>query len=332
MTKFAYYAGPIDDPNLDAAVECSVRQGAIKAARGAGYAVFQPQTAYANADKEPGVVQEVNNSVIERASVVLVDLCSPGRRVGTLLEVGFAVARGVPVVAVVESASPLLGHLALNQSLVALHRVEGVPVTVRDWMEVWVGALMKVAVRRSRGSLVSTVPVRRWDVEPTFEPKEKLVINPRAPLRLEYWFDQDACGPFGVKAVYGPPARTYRGDAGWDLPVARLTRVPPGEFVDVPLAYRLAPPPGHWYRLTGRSSTLRKYNLLVNEGVIDEGYRGPLFAGVWNLGEEEVVLEPNQRIAQVIPHRVVADAVELVGVEELRAGERGEAGFGSTGR
>lgn len=132
------------------------------------------------------------------------------------------------------------------------------------------------------------------------------------------------------------PTRNYGGDAAFDLYVAERTVVGHDSFVDVPCGVRVALPPGVWARITGRSSTLRKKGLLVAEGVIDQGYRGPLFAGVRNLSPTRVVLEPGERVAQLILHELVAHRffATWASHEEFSAvpGDgRGERGFGSTG-
>ena len=119
-------------------------------------------------------------------------------------------------------------------------------------------------------------------------------------------------------------------DAGLDLYVSREVVIQPGEFVDVPCGLAAQLPPMSWGLLTGRSSTFRKHRLLVINGVIDEGYRGELFAGVVNLDNEPVVVQQGQRLAQliVIP-RMANFAPKLVG--SLDEGERGDQGFGSSG-
>lgn len=132
------------------------------------------------------------------------------------------------------------------------------------------------------------------------------------------------------------PTRANTGDAGFDLYVSESRVINPGEFVDVPCGVRVALPAGVWARITGRSSTLRKRELLVAEGVIDTGYRGPLYAGVWNLGEEPHTVREGERIAQLVLHENIAaqhTAVEVdAGLFERIPGDgRGAAGFGSTG-
>jgi dUTP pyrophosphatase len=121
------------------------------------------------------------------------------------------------------------------------------------------------------------------------------------------------------------PTRKYDDDIGWDLTVRtdRSIVIPPGEFQDLPcdLAVQL-----------GRSSALRKHGLLVNTGISDEGYRGQLFAGAFNVGRKAVVVQNGWRLAQLIvvpryePFAFVAESAD-----QLDASLRASDGFGSTG-
>ena len=128
------------------------------------------------------------------------------------------------------------------------------------------------------------------------------------------------------------PTKAYSDDAGFDLYVSEATVIEPGQFVDVPCAVAVELPSDTWALLTGRSSTLRKHNLMVNQGVIDPGYRGELFAGVWNLGSEAVTVEVGDRLAQLILMPNHALHARLVAVNELAPHQRGQSGFGSSGR
>lgn len=125
------------------------------------------------------------------------------------------------------------------------------------------------------------------------------------------------------------PKDQYTGDAGCDLYTSEETWIQPGTFVDVPCGIAVAFPEGIWGRITGRSSTIRKKGLLVIEGIIDNGYTGPIFAGVWNLTDRPVLVKVGERLAQLIPMRLVP--VEFVEVDELPETERGSRGFGSSG-
>ena len=126
------------------------------------------------------------------------------------------------------------------------------------------------------------------------------------------------------------PFKRYTGDAGWDLYVSRECTVQPGETVDVRTDIYIDMPLRLYGRITGRSSSLRKHSLLVNEGIIDNGYSGELFICVHNLGDKPFHVKPGMRLAQILFH--VIEDVRWSEVEEISSSkERGSNGFGSTG-
>lgn len=128
------------------------------------------------------------------------------------------------------------------------------------------------------------------------------------------------------------PTRAHDDDAGYDLYVSEDRTIDPGEFVDIPTGIAIQLPRNTWGLLTGRSSTLRKLGLLVNQGIIDYGYRGELFAGVQNLTNHRVLVTAGSRIAQliVVPNATLDTVLEEV--SELDTHERGPRGFGSSGK
>ena len=139
---------------------------------------------------------------------------------------------------------------------------------------------------------------------------------------IEYELGQGAKKPF----------KKYNGDAGWDLFVSRPCDIAPGETVDVHTDIKINMPPKTYARITGRSSTLRKHNLLVNEAIIDNGYTGEMFVCIHNLGKETFHVEPGMRLAQMIFGTI--DDIRWSEVDEIRPDpkKRGNSGFGSTGR
>jgi len=128
------------------------------------------------------------------------------------------------------------------------------------------------------------------------------------------------------------PSRAYANDVGWDLYVSsKLVIIGPGKFVDVSTGIRVQLPPEMWLRITGRSSTIREYNLIIQEGIIDTGYTGELFVGVINKNNVSVVLQKGDRIAQLIPHRSTRiNWRKIPEVELISIDGRASSGFGST--
>jgi dUTP pyrophosphatase len=127
------------------------------------------------------------------------------------------------------------------------------------------------------------------------------------------------------------PTRRYDGDAGFDLYVVGGHTIPPHSFVDVPCNIQLDLPSSIWGLITGRSSTIRDRGLMVMQGVIDNGYKGDLFTAVWNLTDDDVVVNDGERLAQLIPFHLNANDLVAVPVEDVGTSERGWQGFGSTG-
>lgn len=132
---------------------------------------------------------------------------------------------------------------------------------------------------------------------------------------------------------YGLQPPTYEGDVGYDLYVAHSKVIPAGAYVDLESKVRVALPEGTWGLVTGRSSTIRRKGLLVPNGVIDGGYRGPLPVGVLNVSWNPVRVEEGERLAQLIVMPAITPVLRTVASEaELPPSERGERAFGSTGR
>ena len=126
------------------------------------------------------------------------------------------------------------------------------------------------------------------------------------------------------------PRKSYSGDAGYDLVVSEDVDIAPHTFADVKTGIAIELPHGVWARITGRSSTLRKRGVLVNEGIIDNGYRGELFIGAYNLTNMIVHIKQGERIAQLIPHEIVS--VRWRRTDKLKPSLRGTSGFGSSGK
>ena len=128
------------------------------------------------------------------------------------------------------------------------------------------------------------------------------------------------------------PTRAHVDDAGLDIYVSEDVVIQHHEFVDVPSNMAVTLPPGTWGMLTGRSSTLRKKGLLVNQGIIDTGYTGELFSGVWNLSDHPVTVKAGERIAQLVILPNLTQNIQPVRVESFESGgSRGGRGFGSSG-
>jgi dUTP pyrophosphatase len=122
--------------------------------------------------------------------------------------------------------------------------------------------------------------------------------------------------------------------AGLDLSAAidAPLVIEPRERAAIGTGLALALPPGYEGQLRPRSGLARNHGVtLVNSpGTLDADYRGELTVLVINHGSAPVTVKSGDRIAQMVIAPV--EQAELIEVDDLAATERGEGGFGSTGR
>lgn len=129
------------------------------------------------------------------------------------------------------------------------------------------------------------------------------------------------------------PQQEHPGDAGWDLRSRIDIDLAPGERALIPTGVAIALPPGHVGLVHPRSGmALRQGFTLVNApGTIDAGYRGEVAVIGMNVDRERVVtIARGDRIAQLLVQRF--ECIDLVQVHTLPGSDRGEGGFGSSGR
>jgi len=128
------------------------------------------------------------------------------------------------------------------------------------------------------------------------------------------------------------PAYATQGAAGLDLRTAVDVDLRPLERRLVPTGIRIALPTGFEAQIRPRSGLALRHGVtMVNSpGTIDCDYRGEIGVVLINLGQENVHLAKGERIAQMVVQPVARALVEIV--DALETTERGEGGFGSTGR
>ena len=131
------------------------------------------------------------------------------------------------------------------------------------------------------------------------------------------------------------PAYATRGSAGLDLRacVDEPITLEPGSTQLVPtgLAIHIADP-AYAAMILPRSGLGHKHGIVLGNlvGLIDSDYQGPLMVSAWNRGTQPFVLEPMERLAQLVV--VPVQQVEFDIVEDFEDSDRGSGGFGSTGR
>lgn len=130
------------------------------------------------------------------------------------------------------------------------------------------------------------------------------------------------------------PAYATPGSAGLDLRacIDHVLTVNPGEadLVATGVAIHLADP-GLAAMVLPRSGLGHRHGIVLGNlvGLIDSDYQGQIFVSLWNRGRTPFILNPLERIAQLVVVPVVQVAFNVV--NDFSESDRGAGGFGSTG-
>ena len=125
------------------------------------------------------------------------------------------------------------------------------------------------------------------------------------------------------------PTRAHAGDAGLDLyspvkvviPARGMKPIDTGVHVEIPF--------GAAGFLKSKSGLNVKHGI-TSEGVIDYGYTGSIVANLYNHTDNDYIVEKGDKITQLVLEPILLLDTNLV--EEFEKTERGDGGFGSTGR
>lgn len=131
------------------------------------------------------------------------------------------------------------------------------------------------------------------------------------------------------------PAYATLGSAGLDLRACIDTAITlaPGQTELIPTGLSIhIGDPGYAAMILPRSGLGHKHGIVLGNlvGLIDSDYQGPLMVSAWNRGQGEFVLEPMERLAQLVI--VPVQQVQFDIVDDFESSSRGTGGFGSTGR
>jgi dUTP pyrophosphatase len=143
-------------------------------------------------------------------------------------------------------------------------------------------------------------------------------------------FREDACSP----------KKMSEGAAGYDIITpSRMENVEilPGCWKAIETGIGVIIPNGYYGRVAPRSSLAFKYGISVMAGVIDCDYRGELKVILHNNGKENVIIKGGDRVAQIILEKITLPNITEINMspekfKEEYSTERGDGGFGSTGR
>jgi dUTP pyrophosphatase len=125
------------------------------------------------------------------------------------------------------------------------------------------------------------------------------------------------------------PLRAHNTDAGLDLRTPISVTVPAGGSVVIDTGIHIEIPRGYVGFLKSKSG-LNVNHGIVSEGVIDAGYTGSIRVKLYNLSDVAFDFLAGDKVTQLVILPVITPKLELV--KSLAETERGDGGFGSTGR
>lgn len=125
------------------------------------------------------------------------------------------------------------------------------------------------------------------------------------------------------------PTRAHETDAGLDLYATEYTLVPAHGSAIFDTGVHVQLPPFTAGFLKSKSGLNVKHNI-TSDGVIDVGYTGSICVKLYNHGDENYVVDSGDKISQLVVVDIHLPTLQIV--DELDETDRGNNGFGSTGR
>jgi dUTP pyrophosphatase len=125
------------------------------------------------------------------------------------------------------------------------------------------------------------------------------------------------------------PTRAHELDGGFDLYSRECVIIPAGGSYTFDTGVHMEIPRGYVGDVEPKSGLMVKYGI-VTDGTVDAGYTGSIRVKLFNLGKDGVGIVKKQKIAQLVIKKITTPALEVV--DRLEETERGDNGFGSTGK
>lgn len=125
------------------------------------------------------------------------------------------------------------------------------------------------------------------------------------------------------------PSRAHDADAGYDLYSREAWTIFPGKSYVFDTGVHVQLPAGTCGLLVSKSGLNTKHGI-VSTGLIDSGYTGSIRVKLYNHGGNPVTIEVGQKISQLVILPIITPDLEVVDV--LEDTDRGEGGFGSSGK
>lgn len=126
------------------------------------------------------------------------------------------------------------------------------------------------------------------------------------------------------------PEKAHEADAGYDLRTPERVVLRRHDCVCIDTGVHIAIPDGWYGKLESKSGLNVKHSIVSLGGVIDSSYTGNIVAKLYNFGNEDYVFEAGDKVIQIV--FMPCGNFSLTQVDNLEETERGNSGFGSTGR
>jgi dUTP pyrophosphatase len=132
------------------------------------------------------------------------------------------------------------------------------------------------------------------------------------------------------------PVRAHSTDAGLDIKSPSNFVVAPHGSATINTGVHISIPEGYAGFVKSKSGLNVKHDITA-EGVVDAGFSGSVVIKLHNLGDEEYHISPKDKVAQIVILPILTPEIEYVSKEDLEedaanASDRGNSGFGSTGK
>lgn len=125
------------------------------------------------------------------------------------------------------------------------------------------------------------------------------------------------------------PTRAYAWDAGIDILTPYFFKLEAGSSFVIDSGVHVEIPQGYVGLLKSKSG-LNVWNGIVSEGVIDAGYEGSIRVKLYNHSENDYTFQRGDKITQLLIMPVETPVLKQV--DKIKGSERGDNGFGSTGK
>lgn len=126
------------------------------------------------------------------------------------------------------------------------------------------------------------------------------------------------------------PEKAHRADAGYDLKTPKRAVLRRHDRICIDTGVHIAIPDGWYGQLFSKSGLNVKHDIVSLGGTVDSGFTGSIVVKLYNFGSEDYVFEPGDKIVQIV--FMPCGSFSMTQVDSLEATERGDKGFGSSGR